>query len=226
MKKGKIIVIEGTDCSGKETQSKLLLERLRQNGINVERISFPCYDTPTGKIIAGALLGKKNFSESFFEEGLPDVDPKLISLYYAADRQYNIAKVLELLDNGTNVILDRYVYSNMAFQGAKFKDDINKLQFFEWVEKLEFELLELPKSDINIFLHMSVSKTMEFLNKRGEVADENEKNPNYLKKCEQTYLLLAGKYQFKTIECEKDNNIRSIESINDELYTYVFNALK
>ena len=119
-------------------------------------------------------------------------------------------------------LIDMY----MAFQGAKFKDDINKLQFFEWVEKLEFELLELPKSDINIFLHMSVSKTMEFLNKRGEVADENEKNPNYLKKCEQTYLLLAGKYQFKTIECEKDNNIRSIESINDELYTYVFNALK
>ena len=226
MKKGKIIVIEGTDCSGKETQSKLLLERLKNNGINVEMLSFPCYDRATGKIIAGPLLGKKNVSESFFEEELPNVDPKIISLYYAADRKYNMDKILDLLDNGTNIILDRYIYSNMAFQGAKFNDDLTKLQFFDWIEKLEFDLLELPKSDINVFLHMGVDKTIEILNKRKEPADDNEKNINYLKKCEQTYLLLASKYQFKTIECTKDNVIRSIENINDELYNYVFNALK
>lgn len=224
--RGKIIVIEGTDCSGKETQSKLLVEKLKEAGIKVERFSFPCYDTATGKIVGGPLLGKQHISESYFEEGLPNVDSRLISLYYAADRKYNINLIIDKLNEGINVVLDRYVYSNMAFQGAKFKDDLQRLQFFDWIEKLEFDLLELPKSDINIFLHMSIEKTMELLSKRKEDGDANESCPDYLKRCEQTYLLLASKYNFKTIECVKDDKIKDIDEINNELYKFVFNNLK
>ena len=226
MSRGKIIVIEGTDCSGKETQSKLLIKKLKEAGISIEEFSFPCYETATGKIVGGPLLGKKNIGNSYFEEGLPTVDSKLVSLYYAADRKYNVAQILDKLNEGINVVLDRYVYSNMAFQGAKFKDDLQRLQFFEWIETLEFGLLELPKPDINIFLHMNVDKTMELLSKRQEYVDANEKCPDYLKKCEQTYLLLASKYNFKTIECVKDDKIRDIEDINNELYKFVFNNLK
>lgn len=224
--RGKLIVIEGTDCSGKETQSKLLVEKLKKAGIKIERFSFPCYETATGKIVGGPLLGKKHICDSYFEEGLPSVDSKLVSLYYAADRKYNIKLIIDKLNAGINIILDRYVYSNMAFQGAKFKDDLQRLQFFEWIEALEFGLLELPKPDINVFLHMSIDKTIELLSKRKEDGDVHESCPNYLKKCEQTYLLLASKYNFKTIECVKDDKIRDIDDISDELYRFVFNNLK
>ncbi|MCI9435212.1 MAG: deoxynucleoside kinase [Bacilli bacterium] len=224
--RGKIIVIEGTDCSGKETQSKLLVKKLKEAGICVENYSFPCYETATGKIVGGPLLGKKYIGESYFLEGLPNVDPKIVSLYTAADRKYNIKLIIDKLNAGINVVLDRYVYSNMAFQGAKFKDDLQRLQFFEWIESLEFGLLELPKSDINIFLHMNIDQTIELLSKRKEDGDANERCPEYLKKCEQTYLLLASKYNFKTIECVKNDKIRDIDDINNELYRFVFNNLK
>lgn len=224
--RGKIIVIEGTDCSGKETQSKLLVKKLKEAGIFVENYSFPCYETATGKIVGGPLLGKKYIGESYFLEGLPNVDPKIVSLYTAADRKYNIKLIIDKLNAGINIVLDRYVYSNMAFQGAKFKDDLQRLQFFEWIESLEFGLLELPKSDINIFLHMNIDQTIELLSKRKEDGDSNEKCPEYLKKCEQTYLLLASKYNFKTIECVKNDKIRDIDDINNELYRFVFNNLK
>lgn len=89
--KGKIIVIEGTDCSGKETQTSLLVQRLSKEGKKIERVSFPSYDTPTGKIVGGAYLGKSYIGEGYFPEGAANVDPKVASLYYAADRRYNRA---------------------------------------------------------------------------------------------------------------------------------------
>lgn len=223
--KGKIIVIEGTDCSGKQTQSELLLKRLIQDGVKVEKFSFPNYDSPTGKIVAGPILGKNYVCESFFSD-VTKVDSKVISLYYAIDRKYNINKINESINNGINVILDRYTYSNMAFQGAKLNSDNEKLELFSWLEKLEFEFLELPKSDINIFLHMPTSAIINLVKNRDESADEHEKNPEYLKKAEDTYILMSKKYKFKTIECHKNNKIRTIEDINEELYNYVKKELK
>ena len=205
---------------------RYLVKKLKEAGINVERYSFPCYETATGKIVGGPLLGKKYIAESYFEEGLPNVDPKIVSLYTAADRKYNIKLIIDKLNAGINIVLDRYVYSNMAFQGAKFKDDLQRLQFFEWIETLEFGLLELPKSDINIFLHVNVDKTADLLSKRKEDGDANEMCLDYLKKCEQTYFLLASKYNFKTIECVKNDKIRDIDDISAELYRFILNNLK
>ena len=89
---GKIIVIEGTDCSGKETQSRLLEKRLNDEGIKCIRFGFPMYESPTGKIVGGAYLGKPEISEGLFPEGAPNVDPLVACLYYAADRKYNEVK--------------------------------------------------------------------------------------------------------------------------------------
>lgn len=224
--RGKLIVIEGTDCSGKETQAKLLKEKLNDNNIKTEIVSFPCYETATGKIVGGALLGKEKIGQSFFSEGTPNVNPKILSLYYAADRLYNIKKINDLVSKGVNVILDRYVYSNMAFQGSKMSDDLERIEFFKWIEKLEFDLLELPKGDINIFLHVPVLKTIELLNKRCEKMDSNESDFNYLKKCEETYLLLSKKYDFKIIECVSNNELESIDKIGDKLFDYVIKTIK
>ena len=86
---GKFIVIEGTDCSGKETQSKLLVEKLNSMGKKAVRITFPNYSSPTGKIVGGPYLGKEEISPCWFPEGAVNVDPMVTSLYYAADRKYN-----------------------------------------------------------------------------------------------------------------------------------------
>ena len=155
--RGKLIVIEGTDCSGKETQTNLLIEKLRDKDIKVDNFSFPNYNSPTGKIVGGPYLGKDYISDTYFEEGPTQVDPKVASLYYAADRKYNISKIIFLLENGYNVILDRYIYSNMAHQGGKIFDDKERNSIYNWLEKLEFDLLELPKPDIAIFLHMTTN---------------------------------------------------------------------
>ena len=147
--KGKLIVIEGTDCSGKETQTKLLVKYLKENNTKVFTMSFPNYDSPTGKIIGGPFLGKSYISEGYFPEGAPNVDPKVSSLYYAADRLYNLPIIQKKLNEGYTVILDRYVYSNMAHQGGKWKTKEERDEMYNWLSKLEFDLLELLVTNQN-----------------------------------------------------------------------------
>ena len=218
--RGKLIVIEGTDCSGKETQTNLLLESLIKSGIKVEKFSFPMYDTPTGKIVGGPYLGKEYISKGWFPEGATNVDPKVASLYYAADRKYNISNITSLLDSGVNVILDRYIYSNMAHQGGKIENDDERLAMYNWLEELEFNLLELPHADIKIFLHMPLKFSIELGRNRIEALDEHEADPKHLESAERAYLEIAERYNFKVIECA-DENVRSKSDISNDVIEYV-----
>ncbi len=224
--KGKLIVIEGTDCSGKETQSNLLIEKLKKENIRIEKFSFPNYNSPTGKIIGGPYLGKSYICEGWFEEGAPNVDPKVSALYYAADRLYNIDKIKFLLENGVNVILDRYVFSNMAHQGGKIENEKERNEMYEWLENLEFNLLNLPKPDIGLFLHMPFECSLELKKNREEALDQNEKDKNHLINAENAYKEVAKKYNFYTIECNEGTRIKPIEEINEDLYNYVINKIK
>lgn len=217
--RGKLIVIEGTDCSGKETQTALLKNRLRKEGFRIEHFSYPNYNSPTGKIVGGPYLGKKEIGPCIFPEGGTNVDPKVASLYYAADRKYNIDKIIYLLENGVHVLLDRYVYSNMAHQGCKLQDENQRNQMYDFLEKLEFDLLELPKPDISIFLHMPTFMSLE-LGKNREYLDEHEKSKEHLELAEKSYKELADRYQFKVIECY-DESLKTIEEIHEEVYNYV-----
>ena len=206
--KGKLIVIEGTNSSGKQTQSKLLFERLKEEGIECARSSFPDYESPTGKIIGECILGKNN--NSFFKEGTSNIPPKVAALYYAADRAYNIDKINSLLDNGVNVILDRYVESNMAYQAAKFNDMNDKINMLLWMEQLEFNLLDLPRPDKVIFLYLPYEYRSD-----KEAYDENLKNTEIV------YSLMAERYNFDIINCIQEDKIRSINDINDEIYNKI-----
>ena len=219
--KGKIIVIEGTDCSGKQTQSELLVERLNKDGIKCVSFSFPCYDTPTGKIVGGAYLGKPEICPSFFEDAVK-LDPKIACLYYAADRKYNIGRIQEYVDKGYYVILDRYVTSNLAHQGCKIEDKDERFYMYQWIDKLEYWLLELPKPDRTIFLHVPYDFSKE-LEKNRQFLDEHEKSPEHLKNAERSYVELSQLYNWDTIECVKDNKLRSIEDINNEIYMKIVN---
>lgn len=223
--KGKLIVIEGTDCSGKETQTKILVDKLKEKNIECVRFSFPNYDSPTGKIVGGPYLGKKYICDGWFEEGATNVDPKVSSLYYAADRKYNIAKIEQLIMNGVNVILDRYMYSNLAHQGGKIKDKNERYEMYKWLEKLEFDLLEIPKADIKIFLHMPYIVSYELKKNRKESADQHESSKEHLIMAEKSYMEVANIYNFKTIECSKNSKPRTIDEINEELYNYILSNL-
>lgn len=224
--KGKLIVIEGTDCSGKETQSNLLIEKLKNDGVRIEKFSFPNYNSPTGKIIGGPYLGKSYICDGWFPEGAPNVDPKVSALYYAADRLYNIDKINFLLDNGVNVILDRYVYSNMAHQGGKLDNEVERNSMYDWLDNLEFNLLNLPKPDIAVFLHMPFELSLTLKKNRQEDLDQNERDKNHLINAEKAYIELANKYNFYTIECNEKDRIKTISEINADLYDYIYNKIK
>lgn len=215
----RIIVIEGTDCSGKKTQTKLLINHLLKDGIPVHPFSFPNYDSPTGKIIGGAYLGKKEYGTCVFKEGACQVDSKVASLYYAADRKYNLPILLKLLEQG-NLILDRYVESNMAYQGAKIKDKTKRLELYDWLANLEYNLLKLPKPDITIFLYVPYEFIKKLRENRLEL-DQHEINDDYLKQSENAYLELSKLHHYYIVHCVKNGILRSKEDIHQEIYEYI-----
>lgn len=219
-KKGKIIVIEGTDCSGKNTQSKLLCEKLNSLNIKTVALSFPMYDTPTGKIVGGPYLGKKHICDGWFQEGANNVPAKVASLYFAADRLYNKDQITKYIDDGINVILDRYTTSNMGHQAGKLHTKEERLKMFKWLENLEYNVLELPKPDIKVFLYMPYIYTKKLQDNREEL-DEHELSKDNIINAEKAYLELALYDNFIKIDCVKDDMIRNVDEINEELINEV-----
>ena len=197
---GKIVVIEGTDCSFKETQSKMLEERLKRENIKVAQMSFPVYKSPSGRIVGGPFLGKSEICKGWFPETAPNVNWQVASLYYAADRRYHKDKILELQKATDILILDRYVYSNMGYQVAKLPKK-ERLEGFKWIEELEFNLLGLPRTDFGIFFHMPIESQKIIKAQREEKLDENEANDQYNIVAEETYFEMAKLYNFQILEC-------------------------
>jgi len=221
---GKLLIIEGTDCSGKGTQSEILYKRLQDNNYKVVKMSFPMYDTPAGRIVGGPYLGKEHICKGWFKEGANNVPAKVASLYYAADRLYNIDKINKYLEEDYIVILDRYVTSNMGHQAGKIRDKEERLAMFKWLEKLEYDLLELPKPDIKLFLHMPYEFSKKLQKNRDEL-DEHELSEDNLINAENAYLEMVDIYDFINIECVKDNDFRSIDDISEEIYNNIINLL-
>lgn len=215
--KGKLIIIEGTDCSGKETQAKKAIEELQKKGISVFKFAFPNYDSPTGKIVGGPYLGKASICEGWFKEGATNVDGLVASAYFAADRRYNINIIKEHLDKGEVVIVDRYVESNMAHQGGKIKEKAERLKMYEKLDKLEFDIMELPRPDAVIFLYMPYEYASILKQSRKEAPDQHESSKEHLKQAENAYLELTEIYNYIKIDCVKDDVIRTIDDINKEV---------
>ena len=231
--RGKLILVEGTDCSGKETQSKLLIEKLTIDNIKSYRLSFPMYDTPTGRIIGACILGKPHLCEQYFKEGIygwfseggGNIDPLAAIDFYAADRRYNLPKIELLLNYGINVILDRYVTSNMAHRGGMILDKKKRLTMYEIIKQKEYVINELPEPDVTYLLYMPYEQAVILKKQRNEALDEVEKDEQYLKNGEKSYLELAKLYNYDIINCVEKKQIKSIEDINDELYTKVKEVL-
>jgi len=212
LEKGKIIVIEGGDASGKQTQTDILIANLRALGVKIATFDFPAYKSATGKIVGGAFLGKPEICKSFFNEGTRNVDWRVASMYYAADRLYNLGEINNLLNDGVYVILDRYTYSNMAFQGGKNNDPESRATSYKWLEVLEYDLLGLSKPDLGIYLDVPVEVSLKLM--KGRKKDGNEKDEKVLRMAKVAYGEIAEKYKLSVVQCtDKHGELRSREDI-------------
>ena len=214
---GKIIVIEGVNDSGKETQSKLLAKTLKEEGYKVVEFSFPMYKSPTGKIFKNCVLGKDG--NGYFEEGYENLDPYVVCLYTAADRKYHKEKIERYLKNDYIVILNRYTSSNMAHQGSRYSDSEERFYMYQWIDKLEYWLLKLPKPDCTILLKVpakylnQLSEKQVALNFQEDIFDQD----SVLK----AYIELSELYNWDSIDCVSKNKMKSVEEIHEEIMKIV-----
>ncbi|PJE73619.1 MAG: dTMP kinase [Candidatus Terrybacteria bacterium CG10_big_fil_rev_8_21_14_0_10_41_10] len=156
MKKGKFIVIDGTDGSGKNTQTDLLVKTLKKQACNVKTIDFPQYEKNFfGKMVGRYLSGEFG--------GASEVSPYLASILYAGDRFETKEKIEKWLKDGNIVIADRYVSSNQIHQGGKIKDSKKRKEFLKWLNELEYGVFNLPKPDTIIYLDMPLDVSLRLL---------------------------------------------------------------
>src|SRR5574344_32418 len=227
----KIFVIEGTDGSGKQTQTQKIYERLINSGKEVLKTSFPNYNNQSSGPIKEYLSG--NISKNPNE-----ISSKAASCLYAVDRYITYKENIEKYynDDKTIILFDRYVSSNLLHQGGKLitkKVDYNALNdFSNWLNKLEFEDLCLPKPSIVFFLHMPVEFSISLMKERENkfsntmAKDIHELNFEHLKNAEIAGLYYAKKLGWKVINCIENNKLRSIESNNDQIYSGIAQKIK
>ncbi|HOP02921.1 MAG TPA: dTMP kinase [Tenuifilaceae bacterium] len=184
------IVIEGLDGAGKSTQIANLANFFEGKGIEHKTLHFPRTDSPFfGELVARFLRGE--FGK------IDQVDPYIVAMLYAGDRHDAASQIDEWLKDGYAVLLDRYVYSNIAFQCAKLKDDVAKQKLRDWIFELEYNHFKIPKPDLSIFLDVPFKFTVEKLTKhrmgidreylKGSV-DIHEESLDFQEKVRQVYL--------------------------------------
>ncbi len=227
---GKFIVIDGIDGSGKATQTKLLAKRLTKAGIKTKTIAFPRY----GQNFFGSLIGEYlagaygDFSE---------IDPRVASVLYAADRYESSAQIRAWLEAGYVVLADRYVSANQIHQGGKIKDLKEREKFMAWLAKMEFSVFKIPKPDLVIYLDVPFEVSREWLTQkiaqrskkkylkgRKDVAEENL---TYLKNSRASALALAAKQRdWERIECCQKMVCLPPEAVSDRVAEIVAKRLK
>ena len=210
---GKLIVIEGTDGSGKATQTTRLFERLRNLRVNVLRVSFPNYESESSALIKMYLRGD-------FGGTAESVNPYAAAMFYAVDRFASFATWKDFYNDGGIILADRFTFSNAAYQGVKFSRKADREKFYNWIEDTEFKKFQLPKPDLTIFLEMPPQISAMLRQKRGR-EDLHESDYNFMVKSYKTYCELAKRYNWKIVNCAANNFARSAIEIHDEIFSLV-----
>lgn len=212
--KGTLIVLEGIDGSGKETQASLLEEKLKTQGKKVMHVSFPDYESPSSSLVKMYLHGD-------FGSSPEDVNPYAASLFYAVDRFASYrTKWKSFYENGGIVIADRYTTSNMVHQMTKYEDRDKRREFLLWLEKTEYGELELPRPDLVILLDIPLEISERLVRERaqkGGSMDIHEQHLDYLRKCHEAYGELLHLYGWTRISCTEKGKLRLIEDIGNDI---------
>lgn len=214
--KGKLIVIEGLDGSGKSTQIEHLKNKL--SGRNVHQIKLPDYDSDSSALVKMYLRGD-------FGKKPEDVNAYAASAFYAVDRFANYKmKWKEFYDNGEIIISDRYTTSNAYHQATKVPKD-DRAEFFYWLEDFEYGLLGIPEPNAVIYLDMPIEISQKMMTERyhGDETkkDIHESNLDYLYKCREAALDAADKMGWYVVKCNNGNEPRAVESIGDEIFNII-----
>lgn len=220
MKTGKLIVLEGTDGSGKGTQFQFLLKRLKKEKIKTATLSFPQYGQKSAGLVEEYLNGKYG--------GKPElVSPYTASLLYALDRFDASFKIRAWLAAGKTVILDRYVDSNAGHQGGKIRDPRERKKFLRWLYAMEYEVLAVPKPDVVLILHVPAHLNQKLVDqkksrtyiKKGK-RDIHEADLQHLRDAENSYLFLATEYPENhiLIECMDHDRLMSREEVHEMIW--------
>ena len=220
---GKLIVIEGTDGSGKSTQFKLLTQYLENQGVEFQKLVFPQYSEPSSALIRMYLGGEFGSKPS-------DVGPYAASAFYAVDRYASYKKVWGTwYENGGLIVSDRYTTSNAVHQASKEPEE-TRADFLKWLYDFEYDKLGLPRPDLTIYLDVPTDFTEKMMRKR-EVdthtsADIHEQDMDYLATCRRMGKAAAAYYGWTVIECVRDGAMRSIEDIHEEIRRHVAACLE
>jgi dTMP kinase len=225
----KLFVIEGVDGAGKSTQIKLLKDFFSEKGYNCEYLHFPRTETPFfGELIARFLRGEFG--------SLNNVDPYLVAMLYAGDRKDASKMISNWLSEGNIVLLDRYTYSNIAYQCAKLQDVSHQDKLMDWILTLEFNHFAIPKPDINIFLDVPFAFTEKNLTKTrtgndrsylNGTRDIHEESMIFQKKVRDIYLRVSGSDDhLAVIDCGNSNGAMLNPSEIFDLIINVFNKRK
>ena len=213
--KGKLIIIEGSDGSGKATQTKKLYDRLEAENYKIKKVEFPNYNSGSSALVKMYLRGD-------FGKNATDVDPYVCSTFYAVDRYASFKTGWEeFYNNGGIIICDRYTTSNMVHQASKID------KYLDWLNDLEFNLYKIPKPDCAIFLDVPVEVSKSLMQDRNnKITGESEKDIHesdfeYLKKSYENSLYIADKYDWKRINCVENNQLRTINDIHNEIYSII-----
>ena len=220
MKKGKFIVIEGTDGSGKTTQTEALIRRLKKEGVSSESLRFPQYEKNLfGSLIRECLDGKHGDFIS--------MDPKIASVLYAADRFETISKIKKWIDEGKVIIADRYASSNQIHQGGKIKDERERSKFLDWLGAMEYDTLGVIKPDVVLYLDVPYEISQELISNRVGIKDHADSNFEYLKNSKEAgkYMLSREKFWAK-IDCAPKGKLLSIDEISEVVWKKVSEVLK
>jgi len=227
-KLGKFIVIDGTDGSGKTTQLKILEDKLKALGLDVETADFPQYGQKSAGAVEEYLSGKYGNAD--------EVGPYRASIFYAIDRYDASFKIQEWLKAGKIVLCNRYVAANMAHQGGKIDNGIERKIYFNWLHDLEYNIFSIPRPDMVLILHMPAKEAQKLAvgadaqsrktYNKGQ-KDIHEKDLNHLLNAEKVYLEIATNFSnFELIECAVKKKILSLEEISDKVWASVNRLLK
>ncbi|MBI3952771.1 MAG: hypothetical protein HY336_02345 [Candidatus Doudnabacteria bacterium] len=220
MKKGKLIVIDGTDGSGKATQSRLLFKNLQKQRIKTAILDFPVYDSLTGRLITRYL--KNEFGR---------LNPYLASMLYAANRFQFRDKILQWLREGRVVILNRYVTANQIHQAAHLKTKKERNKFVNWIGGLEYDIFGLPRPDLVILINMPVDianrliQTKSAINRvrvAGSKGDMLESDLEHQKEAlRQAIKISQSSKIWRKIDAVERGKLLSKEEINKKIFSIV-----
>ena len=213
-KKGKLIVIEGLDGSGKATQAKLLFDALQDRGERVMKVSFPDYESDSSALVKMYLAGQ-------FGSQPGDVNAYAASSFYAVDRYASFKKDWEgFYLSGGVVVADRYTTSNAVHQCSKLPED-QWDGFLDWLFHFEYDLLGIPAPDKVIYLQTSAATTADLLLKRyhGDASREDihEADQDYMARSRQAAEYCSGRLGWTTVHCLRDGKMRPVEEIHREI---------